>query len=97
MGDPFIHGYSHMGYTFEELTGRTSTNEIEERMHEARFRQVQVLPQEDDIFAWIYSAQETHPKPCPSMEKGVEEVDTSFPLLFYLGLQVGYVYWDNLH
>ena len=28
MGNPFIHGYSHMGYTFEGLTGRTSTNKI---------------------------------------------------------------------
>ena len=53
MGDPFVHGYSHMGYTFEGLTGRMSTNEIGERMHEARFRQVQMLPQEDDIFAWL--------------------------------------------
>ena len=51
MGDPFVHGYSHMGYTFEGLTGRTSTNEIGEMMHEARFRRVQMLPQEDDILA----------------------------------------------
>ena len=43
MGDPFVHGYSHMGYTFEGLTGRTSTNEIGERMHEARFHRVQAL------------------------------------------------------
>ena len=30
------------------------------------------------------------PRPCPSMEKGVEEVDEDFPPLFYLGSQVGY-------
>ena len=53
MGDLFVHGYSYMGYTFEELTGRMSTNKIGESMHEACFRQVQVLPQEDDILAWI--------------------------------------------
>ena len=85
-----------MGYTFEGLTGRTSTNEVRERMHEARFRQVQVLPQEDDIFTWLIQP-ETHPEPCPSMAKGVEEVDKGFPPLFYLGLQVGYVHWDDSH
>ena len=37
MGNPFVHGYPHMGYTFEGLTGRTSTNEIGERMHVACF------------------------------------------------------------
>ena len=42
-----------MGYTFEGLTGRTSTNEIGERMHEACFCWIQVLSQEDDIFAWL--------------------------------------------
>ena len=41
-----FHGYSHMGYTFEGLTGRMSTNEIGESMHEARFHWVQALPQE---------------------------------------------------
>ena len=53
MGDPFVHDYSHMGYTFEGLTGRTSINEVRERIHEAHFRQVQALPQKDDIFTWL--------------------------------------------
>ena len=56
MGDPFVHGYSHMGYTFEGLTGRMSTNEIGERMHEAWFCGVQALPQEDDILSRSFSA-----------------------------------------
>ena len=33
MDDLFVHGYSHMGYTFEGLIGRTSINEVRERMH----------------------------------------------------------------
>ena len=95
MGNPFVHGYS-MGYTFEGLTGRTSTNKIGERMHEACFRRVQVLPKEDDIFHLDHSAQEMHPEPCPSMEKGVE-VDKGFSPLFYLGSQVGYAPRDDSH
>ena len=42
-------------------------------------------------------AQETHPEPCPSMEKGVEEVDKGFSPLFYLGSQVGYAHQDDSH
>ena len=34
------------------------------------------------------SSQEMHPKPHPSIEKGIEEVNEGFPPLFYLGLQV---------
>ena len=49
------------------------------------------------IFRLDYSAQETHPEQCPSMEKGVEEVDEGFSPLFYLGSQIGYVHRDDSH
>ena len=48
-------------------------------------------------FHLTHSAQEIHPEPHPSIEKGVEKIDEGFPPLFYLGLQVGYVHWDNSH
>ena len=48
-------------------------------------------------FRLDHLAQETHPEPCPSMEKGVEEVDEGFSLLFYLGSQVEYAHRDNSH
>ena len=48
-------------------------------------------------FYLAHSAQEMHPGPHPSMEKGVEKVDGDCPPLFYLGSQVGYAHQDNLH
>ena len=48
-------------------------------------------------FHLAHSAQEMHPEPHPSMEKGVEEVDEGFSPLFCLGLQVGYVHPDDSH
>ena len=48
-------------------------------------------------FCLDHSAQKMHPEPCPSMEKGVEEVDEGFSPLFYLGSQVGYAHQDNSH
>ena len=65
MGDPFVHGYSHMGYTFERLTGRMSINEVGERMHEARFRQVRALPQ-NDIFNWLIQPRRRTPNHVPA-------------------------------
>ena len=38
-----------------------------------------------------------HPKPHPSMEKVLEEDIEGTPPLFYLGSQVGYAHWDDLH
>ena len=79
MGDPFVHGYSHMGYTFEGLTGRTSTNEIRERMHEVRFRRVQALPQEDDIFAWIIQPRRRTLNHVPAWRKVLRRLTRVFP------------------
>ena len=86
MGDPFVHGYSHMGNTFEGLTGRMRINEIGERMHEARFLQVQVPPQEDDILTWIIQPRRHTLNHVPAWQKGVEEVDEGFSPLFCLGV-----------
>ena len=83
MGDTFIHGYSHMEYTFEGLTGRMSTNEVRERMHEACFHRVQALPQEDEIFTWLIQPRRHTPNHVPEG--------------FYLGLQVGYACQNDLH
>ena len=75
----FSHGYSHMGYTFEGLTGRTSTKEIGERMHEARFRRVQALPQEDDIFAWIIQPRRRTLNHVPAWRKALRRLTRVFP------------------
>ena len=79
MGDPFVHGYSHMGYTFEGLTGRTSINEVGERMHGARFRQ---LPQEDDIFTWLIQPRRCTPNHIPAWRKVLRRMTRVLPHCF---------------
>ena len=69
MGNLFIHGYSHMGYTCEGLTRRTSINEVRERMHEACFCRVQALSQEDDIFTWLIQPRRCTPNHVPAWRK----------------------------
>ena len=82
MGDPFVHGYSHMGYTFEGLIGRTSINEVGERMHEACFHRVQVLPQKDDIFTWLIQLRRHTPNHIPACRKVLRRMTRVFPHCF---------------
>ena len=82
IGDPFVHGYSHMGYTFEGLTGRMSTNEIGERMYKACFCWVQMLPQEDDISAWLIQPRRCTPNHIPAWRKVLRRLTGVFPHCF---------------
>ena len=82
MGDPFVYSYSHMGYTFEGLTGRMSTNEAGERMHEACFRWVQVLPQEDDIFTWLIEPRRRIPNHILAWRKLLRRIMRVLPHCF---------------
>ena len=79
IGDPFVHGHSHIGYTFEGLTGRMRTNEIGERMHEVHFRWVWVLPQEDDILAWIIQPRRHTLNHVPAWRKVLRRLTRVFP------------------
>ena len=82
MGDPFTHGYSHMGYTFEGLTGRTSINEVGERMRETCFCQVRTLPQEDDIFTWLIQPRRHIPNHIPAWRKLLRRMMRVLPHCF---------------
>ena len=68
--------------TFEGLTGRTTTNKNRERMDEAQFHWVQVLPQDDNPLIWLIEPRRHIPNHVPAWGKLLRRLTEVLPHCF---------------
>ena len=61
---------------------RMGINEVGERMHEAHFCRVQVLPQEDDIFTWLVQPRRHTPNHVIAWRKVLRRMTRVLPHCF---------------